>query len=196
MCGHPVSPRPSYLPSHSSPPTMSQESRIYGHIPGVRFGDPFKDRDELMKAGVHGQRQAGIHGDSSTDGGAFSICISGGYKDDKDMGDKIIYVGAGGRDKSGKQIKDQSFDEPGTGNESLRISSRTRRPVRVIRGGHTKQYNGYAPASEYRYDGLYFVDSATMRRGKEGYNMCFFELRTIRESTRATALCPTGAASL
>lgn len=79
----------------------------------------------------------------------------------------------------------------------------------------------------YRYDGLYLVDSvsviltswhyflilaqATMRRGKGGYNMCFFELsvritahsvfltefRTIREWwKRVMALCQPDASSL
>ena len=42
-----------------------------------------------MECGVHGQREAGIHGDSLR--GAFSICISGGYEDNRDFGD-TMYV--------------------------------------------------------------------------------------------------------
>ena len=42
-----------------------------------------------MKAGVHGLPQAGIHGDSRPGGSAFAICISGGYGDNVDMGDKM-----------------------------------------------------------------------------------------------------------
>lgn len=46
-------------------------------------------REDLLKAGVHAQSQAGIHGDSSPNGGAFSICISEGYEDNRDLGDKM-----------------------------------------------------------------------------------------------------------
>lgn len=42
-----------------------------------------------MRAGVHAQSQAGIHGDSREDGGAFSICISEGYEDNRDNGDRM-----------------------------------------------------------------------------------------------------------
>lgn len=42
-----------------------------------------------MKAGVHAQSQAGIHGDPKDGGGAFSICISEGYEDNEDLGDKM-----------------------------------------------------------------------------------------------------------
>ncbi|KAI9567312.1 SRA-YDG [Boletus coccyginus] len=169
---------------------MISDSRIYGHIPGVQFGATFKNRDELVKAGVHAQSQAGIHGDSSKDGGAFSICIAGGYEDNKDEGNRIV---SGGQDASGvrrsvldktlpltssqQQIADQSLDDPR--NKSLHVSFETRRPVRVIRGKNKDSY--YAPARGYRYDGLYLVDSATMRRGKGGYNMCFFELSRMVE---------------
>ena len=46
-------------------------------------------RDQLLRAGVHGQLQAGISGDSSENGGAFSICVSGGYEDNRDNGEKM-----------------------------------------------------------------------------------------------------------
>ncbi|KAF8553896.1 hypothetical protein OG21DRAFT_1387895, partial [Imleria badia] len=67
----------------------------YGHIPGIDVGASFDSRDDASKAGVHGEIRKGIHGDSET--GAFSICLNGGYTDDDDFGDKIIYVGSGGR---------------------------------------------------------------------------------------------------
>lgn len=42
-------------------------------------------REECASAGVHALNFAGIHG--TKDLGAFSICLSGGYEDDKDEGD-------------------------------------------------------------------------------------------------------------
>lgn len=42
-----------------------------------------------MGAGVHALSQAGIHGDARENGGAYSICLSGGYEDNKDLGDKM-----------------------------------------------------------------------------------------------------------
>ncbi|KAH0833125.1 putative E3 ubiquitin-protein ligase UHRF1 [Lanmaoa asiatica] len=171
---------------------MSHPFRVYGHIPNFPFGTKFRDRSALMRSGVHAPSQAGIHGDAKE--GAFSICISGGYEDNQDSGDKIIYVGSGGQDtKTRQQIADQSFDDPP--NQSLLVSSKTRRPVRVVRG--TSKSNYYSPATGYRYDGLYVVDSvgtiitsgyhflilvqAREGVGKEGFKMCFFELRRIIE---------------
>ncbi|KAF8556543.1 SRA-YDG [Imleria badia] len=159
---------------------MSQESRIFGPIPGVPVGTTFGSRKALLEAGVHGQMRAGIHGDPSENGGAFSICISGGYEDDEDFGDKITYVGSGGQDPiTGMQIAHQSPDDPG--NKSLQVSHETKRPVRVIRGKDEKNLHNWAPETGYRYDGLYVVDKYEMRQGKARYNMCFFELRRIRE---------------
>ncbi|KAN0091343.1 SRA-YDG protein [Tylopilus felleus] len=155
---------------------MSQLSKSFGHIPGYPTGHEFKTREELVNAGVHGQSRAGIHGDKIE--GAYSICLSGGYDDDNDRGERITYVGSGGRDDdTKKQIADQSWDD--LGNEPLRVSSRTKLPVRVTRGSGEPGF--YAPSLGYRYDGLYVVDSATMKQGTAGFNMCFFELRRIRE---------------
>jgi putative restriction endonuclease len=36
--------------------------------------------------------------------GAESIVVSGGYKDDKDFGDVIVYTGHGGQDGKGNQV--------------------------------------------------------------------------------------------
>ncbi|KIJ66749.1 hypothetical protein HYDPIDRAFT_166242 [Hydnomerulius pinastri MD-312] len=91
---------------------MASKGRVYGHIPGYSVGSTFKSKDDLANAGVHVLRQAGIHGDASENGGAFSICLSGGYEDNVDRGEEIIYVGSGGQDEDGTQTADQSFDEP------------------------------------------------------------------------------------
>jgi len=151
--------------------------RIYGHVAGVPVGTRFKDRLSMSRAGVHSPTQAGIHGDSSEDGGAFSICISGGYEDNNDRGEKITYVGSGGQDGDGYQIAHQSFED--VRNKSLQIACEKKRPVRVIRGRDDS--NNWSPSEGFRYDGLYIVDSAVMKAGKKGYQMCFFELRRLHE---------------
>src|SRR2546421_525817 len=81
--------------------------------------------------------------------GAESVVISGGYEDDEDHGDLIIYTGHGGKDpNTGRQIADQSLDAPG--NAALVTSSLTGVPVRVIRGRNRD--SSFAPTSGYRYD--------------------------------------------
>ena len=68
--------------------------RIFGHIPGIQEGQTFANRIELSLARVHPPTQAGISG--SQNEGADSIVLSGGYEDDKDFGDVVIYTGHGG----------------------------------------------------------------------------------------------------
>ncbi|KAF8121816.1 PUA-like domain-containing protein [Boletus edulis] len=159
---------------------MSQDPRIYGHIPNVPVFTTFRSRDALIRAGVHGQSQAGIHGDSKDGGGAFSICVSGGYEDNVDNGETIVYVGSGGQNSRGEQTADQSFDD--SRNRSLQISCETARPVRVIRGRNKKSF--YAAGLRVRHVLVLMVVQGfmpEMRRGKEGHNMCFFELQRVRE---------------
>jgi putative restriction endonuclease len=67
---------------------------VFGHILGYPLGSWFENRAELADAGVHRHRQAGISGSSSR--GADSIVLSGGYEDDKNFGDVIVYTGYGG----------------------------------------------------------------------------------------------------
>lgn len=104
--------------------------RIFGEIPGVSVGTVFANREELSHSGVHRPTQAGISG--AQDEGADSIVLSGGYEDDKDYGDEIIYTGKGGQDPvSRKQVADQTL----TGqNMALAVSCQEGLPVRVVRG--------------------------------------------------------------
>ena len=71
----------------------------YGQPVGVEEKAIFEDRRELHKARIHRPLQAGICGTADR-GGAESIVVSGGYKDDQDYGDVIIYTGHGGRDSN------------------------------------------------------------------------------------------------
>ena len=105
-------------------------NRQFGSIPHHQVGSLFRNRMELSAAGVHRPTQAGISG-SKTDG-ADSIVLNGGYKDDEDYGNYIVYTGHGGQNSSGIQIADQELTD--SGNWALKISFEQELPVRVIRG--------------------------------------------------------------
>lgn len=147
--------------------------RIFGHIPGFPEGSLFENRAELNESRVHVPTQAGISG-SQTEG-AESIVLSGGYEDDADFGDVIIYTGQGGRDsKTGQQTHDQPFTR---GNRALALSKQNGLPVRVIRGSnHDSQYS---PPSGYSYDGLYAVEEYWHEIGRSGFRIWRFRLRKI-----------------
>ena len=90
---------------------------MFGHIDGVRPGQLFESRNALAEAGVHKPPMAGIWGAAE---GAYSIVLSGGYEDDIDELDYILYTGQGGQDTpGGKQIADQEFSR---GNKGLKLS--------------------------------------------------------------------------
>src|SRR5665648_278714 len=83
---------------------------------------------ELSRAGGHRPTQAGIAG--SQKAGADSIVVSGGYEDDQDLGDLIIYTGHGGQDRdTGRQAGDQQLTHA---NLALARSCDEGLPVRVI----------------------------------------------------------------
>ena len=84
-------------------------SRAFGELPGFQAGQGFPSRyGGWLWSGLHPPLQAGISG--AAEEGADSIVVSGGYEDDKDFGDLIIYTGQGGRyPASGAQIADQHF---------------------------------------------------------------------------------------
>src|SRR3954462_2823808 len=111
--------------------------RTYGEIAGYPVGSTFKNRIELAESKVHRPRQGGICGGQD---GAESIVVSGGYADDEDYGNEIIYTGQGGRHPdTGKQIADQTLT---LGNAGLACSSAEGYLVRVIRGaGGDQQYS-------------------------------------------------------
>ncbi|KAH9854667.1 PUA-like domain-containing protein [Lenzites betulinus] len=141
------------------------------------------DRLFLHHSSVHSGILAGIAG--SKDEGCYSVVLSGGYEDDRDEGYKFTYTGCGGRDRKdgekveGPQTCDQSWQN--SRNQSLRVSSYTKKPVRVVRG--YKSRSDFAPAEGYRYDGLYVVERAWMDVGKSGFQICKYSL-SVRSITR------------
>ena len=147
---------------------LNEGERIFGEIEETHVGQIFKDRKKLAAAGIHTPFMAGIWG--SGEDGASSIVLSGGYEDDIDDWNNILYTGHGGQ-KNGKQVKDQEFT---LGNEGLRISCKYNLPVRVTRGYQIK--NG--PPEGYRYDGVYYVNNFERVKGKSGFHVCRFYLST------------------
>ena len=141
----------------------------FGHIDGTHEGQIFANRKELGLSGIHTPPQAGIWGRQNE--GSASIVLSGGYADDVDEWDYILYTGQGGQDEpGGKQIKDQEFT---LGNRGLQLNKEYNLPVRVTRGYQLEE----GPEQGYRYDGLYYVTDYERVKGKEGYLICRFHLQ-------------------
>jgi putative restriction endonuclease len=149
--------------------------REFGEIPGIQEGDVFQTYKDMNRVKIHTPTNAGISG--SQNEGAESIVISGGYEDDQDFGDEIIYTGSGGQDGSGKQIGDQTLTRS---NKALAKNEIDGLPVRVIRGAH--KGNPFAPSSGYRYDGLYRVDSHWSETGKSGFKMYRYRLLKLNNA--------------
>lgn len=149
---------------------------MIGAIPGVEVGAWFPDRAALRAAGVHRPTQAGICGTEAT--GAESVVISGGYPDDDDRGDVVIYTGAGGQDVGGRHVRNQTLART---NLALVTSLRLGLPVRVIRGAHRDVYD--APPTGYRYDGLYRVERYWAETGVDDFRVWRFHLERQRDTT-------------
>ena len=149
--------------------------RNFGEIKGVVAGTEFASRAELAASGVHKPTQAGISGSSTK--GADSIVVSGGYEDDEDYGDYLIYGGQAGFDPNTKQQNEDA--ELSRGNLALVVSYNKGLPVRVTRGLGSRHHT-------YRYDGLYLVERWWADRGKSGFKIYRFALRKIDDKPIST----------
>ncbi|XP_027360718.1 histone-lysine N-methyltransferase family member SUVH9-like [Abrus precatorius] len=159
---------------------LNRDKRIVGAIPGVCIGDVFLYRMELCVVGLHGQPQAGIDylpASMSSNGEpiATSVIVSGGYEDDVDEGDVIIYSGHGGQDKHCRQVFHQKLEG---GNLAMERSMHYGIEVRVIRG---VRYEGTSSASGkvYVYDGLYRILECWFDVGKSGFGVYKYKLWRI-----------------
>ncbi|XP_065629973.1 histone-lysine N-methyltransferase, H3 lysine-9 specific SUVH6-like [Quercus suber] len=146
--------------------------QILGSVPGVEIGDEFHYRIELNIIGLHRQIQGGI--DYVKHDGlilATSIVASGGYADDLDNSDSLIYTGQGGNVKrSFKEPEDQKLAR---GNLALKSSMQEKNPVRVIRGYDSED------GKTYVYDGLYLVEKCWQDLGPHGKLVFKFQLDRI-----------------
>ena len=158
---------------------------LFGEIENIEEGQWFESRKSMMYNSFHRKWASGIDGNGKE--GASAVVLSGGYEDDNDFGNIIVYTGAGGNDpKSGKQIEDQTWDN--SGNAGLLKSMNEGLPVRVIRGASHK--SEFSPKSGYTYAGLYSVVDAWVEVGKSGYNICRFRLEYSGEKSLVTNLLP------
>ena len=161
---------------------LNRDKRIVGSIPGVYIGDLFFFRMELCVVGLHGQAQAGIDyvpASQSSNGEpiATSIIVSGGYEDDEDAGDVIVYTGQGGQDKYSRQCMHQKLE---SGNLALERSMHYGIEVRVIRG---MKYEGGVTSKVYVYDGLYRIHDCWFDVGKSGFGVYKYKLLRIEGQT-------------
>lgn len=144
----------------------------YGHVQGFPIGSVFPDRKILATSGVHRPPMAGICGGAK---GAESIVVSGGYEDDVDEWETIIYTGHGGNDpKTKRQVAHQQLVQ---GNLGLVANIDSGCPIRVIRGARGR--HEFSPDVGFRYDGLYRVERFWPEAGKSGYRIYRFLLRRI-----------------
>ncbi|KAL9252602.1 Histone-lysine N-methyltransferase, H3 lysine-9 specific SUVH1-like protein [Drosera capensis] len=144
-----------------------------GAVPGVEIGDIFFFRMELCAVGLHSPSMAGIDfmtvkGEMGEDTIAVSIVSSGGYEDDAEDTDVLIYTGQGGNLGVGanlrrdKEVTDQKLVR---GNLALDRSSRKRNEIRVVRGIR----DPFNPLTKvYVYDGLYKIQEAWVEKTKVG----------------------------
>lgn len=158
---------------------LNRDKRIIGSIPGIFVGDVYFFRMELCVIGLHGQVQAGIDyvpASRSTSGEpiATSIIVSGGYEDDDDGGDVLIYTGHGGRDKVlHKMCNSQKLVG---GNLALERSMTYGIEIRVIRG---VKFDQSPTGRVYVYDGLYKIVDFWMDAGKSGFGVYKYKLLRI-----------------
>lgn len=158
---------------------LNTDKRIVGAIPGIEIGDVFFFRMELCVLGLHGQPQAGIDyltAGMSSNGEpiATSVIVSGGYEDDQDAGDVIIYTGHGGRDKLKKSSRQCNHQKLEGGNLALERSMRYGIEVRVIRG--IRYENTVSSSKVYVYDGLYRILDCWFDVGKSGFGVFKYKL--------------------
>jgi len=158
---------------------------IFGDIIGVSEGDIFSSREDLKNAGLHRNTQQGIDGNGEF--GVASIVLSGGYEDDVDFGDEILYTGVGGQNsQTKKQIEDQSWEK--FGNKGLLVSELHGLPVRVTRGHNHKSQ--YSPKNGYQYGGLYQVVEHSWKKRDDGFGVCRFKLIKISSIANLTTSDP------
>ena len=143
----------------------------FGEIQGYPEGSVFNSRMQIKNAGLHKYHIAGISRVLNV--GCDCIVLNGGYVDDRDYGDEILYTGEGGRPEGSPR---QTFDQTLTkGNLDLSKNRNNGLPVRVIRGSNHFEKD-FAPLSGYRFDGLYYVEDYYPDIGEDGFRIWRYKL--------------------
>lgn len=158
-----------------------------GAVPGVDIGDIFFFRMEICLVGLHAPSMAGIDYMTVRLSGeeeplAVSIVSSGGYEDEGDDGEVLIYSGQGGVQRKDKQQMDQKLVR---GNLALEKSLHRANEVRVIRG--LKDFSN-PTGKVYIYDGLYKIHESWIEKGKSGCNVFKYKLVRVAGQPEAFTL--------
>ncbi|KAL8196150.1 hypothetical protein R6Q57_025150 [Mikania cordata] len=155
--------------------------KTYGPVPGIEIGDEFQYRVELALVGIHRPFQGGI--DFVKMGKEFyavSVVASGGYDNEVDKPDCLMYSGSGGIAKD-KSFVNQKLER---GNLALKNNIDLKYPVRVVRGYKVVKVGESSDAkpkasTTYIYDGLYTVESYQQLTGPNGNLVFKFELKRV-----------------
>ncbi|WVZ54635.1 hypothetical protein U9M48_005402 [Paspalum notatum var. saurae] len=149
--------------------------KTIGPVPGVEIGDIFFFRIEMCVVGLHAPSMAGIDYISAKHVGndetlAVSIISSGGYENDDDDSDILVYTGQGGNSRH-KEKHDQKLEK---GNLALMNSMKKKNLIRVVRSAQDPFCNS---GKIYIYDGLYRVEDSWMDKAKNGFSVFKYKLR-------------------
>ncbi|KAL6841228.1 hypothetical protein ACP4OV_028746 [Aristida adscensionis] len=149
-----------------------------GTVPGVQIGDIFYFRMELCIIGLHAPSMGGIDYMTSKFGNEedpVAICIvsAGGYENEDDDTDVLVYSGQGGINRSTDERYDQKLER---GNLALERSMHRKNEIRVVRGFKDPFC---ITGKIYIYDGLYKIHESWMERTKSGINC--FKYKLLRE---------------
>ncbi|XP_023517585.1 histone-lysine N-methyltransferase, H3 lysine-9 specific SUVH1-like [Cucurbita pepo subsp. pepo] len=153
----------------------TNSNKRVGTVPGVEIGDIFFFRMELCLVGLHAPSMAGIDYmglkvSQDEEPVAVSIVSSGGYEDDTNDADVLIYSGQGGVNRKDKESTDQKLER---GNLALEKSLHRGNEVRVVRG--VRDFSN--PTGKiYVYDGLYKIQESWVEKGKSGCNVFKYKL--------------------
>uniref|UniRef100_A0ACD5VW07 Uncharacterized protein n=1 Tax=Avena sativa TaxID=4498 RepID=A0ACD5VW07_AVESA len=153
--------------------------RRIGVVPGIEIGDIFYFRMELCVIGLHAPSMAGIDymtakfADGDDDSVAICIVAAGGYENEDDATDTLVYSGSGGNNKNNEDMHDQKLER---GNLALERSLSRKNVIRVVRGYKDP---GCLAGKVYIYDGLYKIQESWKERTKAGINC--FKYKLLRE---------------
>uniref|UniRef100_A0A0E0BND9 YDG domain-containing protein n=1 Tax=Oryza glumipatula TaxID=40148 RepID=A0A0E0BND9_9ORYZ len=147
--------------------------KMIGHVPGVEVGDIFFFRIEMCIIGLHAPAMGGIDYISSKNKDeTLAVCIisSGGYENDDDDTDILVYTGQGGNSRH-KEKHDQKLER---GNLALMNSKIKKNQIRVVRSAQDPFCNS---GKIYIYDGLYRIEDTWTDTAKNGFNVFKYKLR-------------------